>query len=81
MSEAWGVDVTHWWLPNDDGFLPILQHVRSFIEYRTTPTKDRNSERLREMAGIFETLRLGELELLGTPTMYSVTLGTPTMGK
>jgi len=75
MSEAWGVDVMHWWLPNDEGFLPILQQIRSFIEYRTTPTKDRSSERLREMAGIFEALGLGDLESAGTPNM-----GTPTSG-
>lgn len=68
MSEAWGIDVSHWWLPNDEGFLPILQQVRSFIEYRTTPPKDRNSERLRELAGIFETLRLSGWESSSTGT-------------
>jgi hypothetical protein len=67
MSEAWGVDVTHWWLPNDDGFLPILQQIRAFIEYRTTPPKDRSGERLREMAGIFETLKLDKLEQTPSP--------------
>jgi hypothetical protein len=67
MSEAWGVDVTHWWLPNDDGFLPILQQIRAFIEYRTTPPKDRTGERLREMAGIFETLKLDKLDQTPSP--------------
>lgn len=62
MSQAWGVDVHHWWLPNDEGFDPILRQIRDFIEYRTTPPKDRTSERLREMAGIFETLKLDKLD-------------------
>lgn len=74
MSEAWGVDVTHWWLPNDDGYLPILQQIRAFIEYRTTPPQDRTSERLREMAGIFETLKLDKLDQAPSPVARQVEL-------
>jgi len=67
MTEAWGVDVNHWWLPNDEGYLPILQQIRAFIEYRTEPPKDWTSERLREMAGIFETLKLDKLDHAPSP--------------
>lgn len=67
MSQVWGVDVHHWWLPNDEGFDPILRQIRDFIEYRTTPPKDRTSERLREMAGIFETLKLDKLDAPSPP--------------
>ena len=28
MSDLWGVDVTHWWLPNDEGYPPILRALR-----------------------------------------------------
>lgn len=58
MSDAWGVDVTRWWLPDDEGYAPILRAIREFVEYRTMPARDRASEELRDMSGIFESLNL-----------------------
>ncbi len=60
MSDAWGVDVTRWWLPNDQGYPPIVRSIREFIDYRMTPAKDRHTEDLREIAGIFKSLKLDD---------------------
>ena len=34
MSDIWGVDVTGWWLPNDEGYPPVLRALRDFIDFR-----------------------------------------------
>lgn len=60
FTEAWGVDVTHWWLPNDEMCPPIIRAVKDFIEERTTQPKDQTSEDLRIMKGIFSSLSLND---------------------
>lgn len=57
MSNAWGVDVRRWWLPDDEGFTQMLRQIRDFVEYRQSPPKDRESEEVREMSGIFESFK------------------------
>jgi hypothetical protein len=62
MSDLWGVDVTHWWLPNDEGYPPILRALRDFIDFRAInaakelQAKDAD---VRDMAGIFKTMSIG----------------------
>ena len=34
MSDLWGVDVTHWWLPNDEDYPPVIRALRDFINFR-----------------------------------------------
>ncbi|KAJ4291622.1 hypothetical protein N0V90_009517 [Kalmusia sp. IMI 367209] len=54
--EGWGIGASDWWLPNDEGCPPIIRSIKDFIKERTTAPKDRVSEDLREMRGIFSTL-------------------------
>lgn len=56
LSEAWGVDVSQSWLPNNEGMPEIVTQIRGFIEERATIPKDQNRQDLREMRGIFEGL-------------------------
>ncbi|KAK7710121.1 hypothetical protein SLS57_008459 [Botryosphaeria dothidea] len=56
LSEAWGVDVSHSWLPNNEGMPDIITQIRGFIEERATIPRDQNRQDLREMRGIFEGL-------------------------
>lgn len=58
MSEAWDVDVTHWWLPNDEGYPPVVRAIREFIEYRARLPEDTMSAHVRDMSGIFRSLDL-----------------------
>lgn len=50
----------HWWLPNDEGFSPIIRSIRRFVEERTSPATDLPGEDLRDMKQIFASLNLTE---------------------
>lgn len=50
----------HWWLPNDEGYSPIIRSVRKFVEERTSPATDLPKEDLREMKQIFSKLKLDD---------------------
>jgi hypothetical protein len=54
----------HWWLPNDEGYPPIIRSIRKFVEERTAPAKDLPSEDLRDMKAIFSSMNLDD----GTPS-------------
>ena len=58
MSEVWGEDVSHWWLPNDEGYPDIIRSIRDFIEYRARMPADTWGEDVRDMNGIFRALKL-----------------------
>lgn len=60
MTETWGVDVTHWWLPHDEGYPEVVRAIREFIEYRARIPADEISAHVRDMSGIFRDLELGE---------------------
>lgn len=68
MSETWGVDVTHWWLPNDEGYPQVVRLIREFIEYRARVPADDMSAHVRDMSGIFRSLDLDSGSPIATPT-------------
>ena len=64
MAELWGIpDIRHWWLPNEEGYLPIIRSIRSFIEERTLkPGNQPQTEDLRNMKAIFSKLSINDNE-------------------
>ena len=48
----------HWWLPNDEGYSPIIRSIRKFVEERSSIATDVPKEDLREMKQIFAALKL-----------------------
>lgn len=48
----------HWWIPNDDGFTPILQETRAFADERNGIPVSKQSEDVRDMASVFAKMRL-----------------------
>jgi len=58
MTETWGIDVTHWWLPNNEGYPEVVRAIREFIEYRARLPEDTISAHVRDMSGIFQSLDL-----------------------
>ncbi|OCL02839.1 hypothetical protein AOQ84DRAFT_303910 [Glonium stellatum] len=67
MTEEWGVDVTRWWFPNDEGCPPIIRSIKDFIEDRTTVPRDQTSEDLRDMKGLFSSLSIADSPDRGSP--------------
>ncbi|KAK8118838.1 uncharacterized protein PG998_003464 [Apiospora kogelbergensis] len=57
-----------WWIPNDDGFTPILQETRAFADERNGVPVSKQSEDVRDMASVFAKMRL-DYEGTPSPTM------------
>ena len=49
-----------WWLPDDQGFSPILQSIRAFADERNAAAVTAQQESLREVQHIFAKLQLLE---------------------
>ncbi|KAF1808433.1 hypothetical protein P152DRAFT_222206 [Eremomyces bilateralis CBS 781.70] len=60
LTESLGIDVRHWWLPNNEGFPPIMQAVRQFVTERTATPRSPAAEDLHSLKGIFKSLSLHE---------------------
>lgn len=58
--ESWRLGPSDWWLPDDEACPPIIRQIKDFIQERTTAPKDRVSEDLREMRGIFSSLVISD---------------------
>jgi hypothetical protein len=58
VSSIWGVDVTRWWLPDDEGYPISIREVRDFIAYRAranpSPPTRTIDPHVQEMGGIFQ---------------------------
>ncbi|KAI1824197.1 hypothetical protein F4861DRAFT_531081 [Xylaria intraflava] len=50
----------HWWLPHDEGMLPVLRSIRAYSDAREdgNPVTEQ-TEALREMSAIFSNMRIG----------------------
>ncbi|KAH6607479.1 hypothetical protein Trco_003792 [Trichoderma cornu-damae] len=59
MAEIFGdPSCVHWWLPNDEGFTPILQSIRSFADERNARAVNTQQVNLREVKHLFDKLIL-----------------------
>lgn len=50
----------HWWLPNDEGFTPILQATRNLADERNAAAIDAQQENLREVHHVFAKLKVDQ---------------------
>ncbi|KAM0493047.1 hypothetical protein ACHAPB_008628 [Verticillium nonalfalfae] len=49
-----------WWLPNDEGFSPLLQAIRNLADERNATAINAQEENLREVRHIFTKMQLAE---------------------
>ncbi|CAM1511443.1 Fc.00g089560.m01.CDS01 [Cosmosporella sp. VM-42] len=49
-----------WWLPDDEGFSPVLQNIRSFADERNAAAVTAQQENLREVRHIFAKMELND---------------------
>lgn len=49
-----------WWLPNDEGYTPVLRAVRSLADERNAAAINAQQENLREVRHIFAKLDMSE---------------------
>jgi hypothetical protein len=57
FQDLWGVDLSNWWLPDEEGCPPLMRQVRKFI---TSTPSDEKGEDLRDLKGIFATWNLSD---------------------
>ena len=68
MAATWQIpEITHWWLPNDEGYLDVVREVRALTEERTNHPRDQYRESVRDMKSIFGKLRLDDTESDNSP--------------
>ena len=65
MAQMWSLpEVNHWWLPDDEGFTPLLRDIRAFIKERALAYErskgDDLRDDLRDMKAIFAKLDIEE---------------------
>ena len=49
---------SRWWLPNEEGFSPILQSIRTFADERNAAAMTVQAENLREVHHIFSKMEI-----------------------
>lgn len=49
---------SQWWLPNDEGLIPIVRSIRDFADARNGNPVTQQTEALREISAIFSTMRI-----------------------
>ena len=64
IAEVWGIpepELQKWWLPNEEGLLPIVKSIRDFVEERTSPTTtNQTSEDVKNMKALFSKLNMDD---------------------
>ena len=59
ISEHWNISgLEDWWLPNEEGLVPIVKSVRAFVEERTTKTTNPTTEDVKNMKAMFSKLNV-----------------------
>lgn len=56
MTALWKVDVTRWWLDNEEGFPPIIRSLRDFIDFRANAAPESKDANVRDLTGIFKNM-------------------------
>jgi hypothetical protein len=63
MALLWGVpEVEDWWLPNEEGYLPILKEIRTLIEERVRKAREEGKDGgddLRDIKAVFSRMNIG----------------------
>ncbi|KAL2261964.1 hypothetical protein VTK26DRAFT_2886 [Humicola hyalothermophila] len=52
--------VSRWWLPNDEGFTPLLQSIRAIADERNTMAIQTQKESLQQIRQIFSMMQIGQ---------------------
>ncbi|KAL8731420.1 MAG: hypothetical protein Q9166_003395 [cf. Caloplaca sp. 2 TL-2023] len=60
LANLWGIsELRHWWLPNEEGYPPIIRRIRAFIEERTQIAgNESKAEDVRTLKGVFDKLNI-----------------------
>ncbi|PLB37736.1 putative C6 finger domain protein [Aspergillus candidus] len=60
-------EINHWWLPNDEGYPPIIREIRAMTEERTNNPRDHFRESVRDLKTLFYKINIDDTESEGSP--------------
>jgi hypothetical protein len=49
-----------WWLPNDEGFSPLLQNIRAIADERNEMAVETQRESLQQIRQVFSHMKIGQ---------------------
>lgn len=49
-----------WWLPDDEGFTPLLQNIRAIADERNAMAVSTQREGLQQMRSVFSRMQIGD---------------------
>lgn len=64
-----------WWLPNDEGFTPMLQSIRAFADERNATAVSTQSENLRQIRSVFSRMDIRSTAAMGQGRQGQLTDG------
>jgi len=69
LAELWNIpDVVSWWLPEGEGFSPIIRSIRSIVENRTPQSPNPpKAEDVRTVKALFATMSVSGDQGRATP--------------
>lgn len=62
LAQLWGLpEISHWWLPKDEGYPAIVRSIRAFMEDRSFHANSQaKSEDVRTLKAIFSKLSVDD---------------------
>lgn len=61
MAELFADDTcTRWWLPNDEGFPPLLQNIRAYADERNAMAATTQRDTVQQIRHVFSRMNIRE---------------------
>jgi hypothetical protein len=60
-----------WWLPNDEGFSPLLQNIRAIADERNVMALETQKESLQQIRHVFTTMKIGHDDAGGNDSTHA----------
>ena len=67
-----------WWLPNDEGFTPVLQRIRDFADERNIVALNPQQESVREVSHLYQ--KFGGMDVESAPASATSLTGNAPWG-
>lgn len=67
MADFWKIpELNHWWLPDDEGYPPIVREIREWTAERVTDARDTFRESVRDLKAVFGNMSLEDCSSAGS---------------
>ena len=60
-----------WWLPNDEGYSPLLQNIRAIADERNAMALSTQRESLQQIRAVFSHMKIGQDDAGGDDSAHA----------